>query len=176
MVAATLVDLLLIELMSHLSHVKQMYIKSIHLTHELILCIQITRRRVDFKWDSTVKSPSWHQVLNLWSSDPDLKDVKLITYTWYLLLHFIDGKARESFSFYAIWTPTYVLSRSMSYRRNQISLVLDKSVEITIDWKWPCRHIEEDWSKTCSPYHSVMIFYHNANSHECLKDNGGELH
>ena len=32
-------DLLFIELMSHLSHVKEMYSQSIHLAHELILCI-----------------------------------------------------------------------------------------------------------------------------------------
>ena len=38
--------LLFVGLMSHLSHVKQMY--SQHLTHELILCIQITRGREDF--------------------------------------------------------------------------------------------------------------------------------
>ena len=38
-VATTLVDLLFIELMSHLTHVKQMYSQAIHLTHELILCI-----------------------------------------------------------------------------------------------------------------------------------------
>ena len=33
--------LLFIELMSHLSHVQQMYSEVIHLTDELILCIQI---------------------------------------------------------------------------------------------------------------------------------------
>ena len=44
--ATTLVDLLFIERMSHFSHVKQMYSQPIHLTHELILCIQITRGRV----------------------------------------------------------------------------------------------------------------------------------
>ena len=46
-VATTLVDILFIELMLHLSRVKQMYSQPILLTHELILCIQITRRRVD---------------------------------------------------------------------------------------------------------------------------------
>ena len=48
MVATTLVDLLFIELMSHLSQVKQMYGQPINFTHELLLCIQITRGKVDF--------------------------------------------------------------------------------------------------------------------------------
>ena len=43
-----------------------------HLTHELILSIQIKRGKVHLNWDSTVKSPCWHQVSNLWPSDPDL--------------------------------------------------------------------------------------------------------
>ena len=58
--------------MSHLSHAKQMYSQSIHLTHESILCIQFTRGRVLFYGDSTAKSPYWHRVLNLWPSDPEL--------------------------------------------------------------------------------------------------------
>ena len=41
---SSLVELLFIELMSHLSHV--MYTQPIHLTHELLFCIQITRGRV----------------------------------------------------------------------------------------------------------------------------------
>ena len=58
-VATTLVDLLFIELMSHLSHVKQMYSQSIHLTHELILCIQITRGRIHARSESGLsKLPS----------------------------------------------------------------------------------------------------------------------
>ena len=58
MVATTLVDLLLIELMSHISyHVKQMHSQPINLTHELILWTQITIGKVDFS-----KSPCWHQV------------------------------------------------------------------------------------------------------------------
>ena len=39
-------DLVVIELQLHLLHVKQMSRQPIHLTHELILVIQITRRRV----------------------------------------------------------------------------------------------------------------------------------
>ena len=39
-----LVDLLFIELILHLSHVKQMCSQTIHLTHELKSCIQIIRR------------------------------------------------------------------------------------------------------------------------------------
>ena len=46
--ATTLMDLLRIELMLNLSHVKQMYSQAIHLTNELKLCLQITRGRVDF--------------------------------------------------------------------------------------------------------------------------------
>ena len=34
--------------MSHLSHVKQMLSQPLHLTHELILCTQIARKRPDF--------------------------------------------------------------------------------------------------------------------------------
>ena len=71
-VASTLVDLLFVEIMSHLSHVKQIYNQPIHLTHEFILCIQIRRRRVDVYRDSAVKSPCWHQVSNLQTSDLDL--------------------------------------------------------------------------------------------------------
>ena len=46
-VVATLMALLFIELMLHLLHAKQMYSQPIHLTHELILCVQIIIRRVD---------------------------------------------------------------------------------------------------------------------------------
>ena len=56
MIAPTRVYLLFIELMSHLSHVKQMFCQLIHLTHELILCIQIIRGRVHFNGDSTAKT------------------------------------------------------------------------------------------------------------------------
>ena len=51
-------DLLFIKLMLHLSLVKQMYSQTMHLTHELKLFIQITRRRVDYNIDSTVNDPS----------------------------------------------------------------------------------------------------------------------
>ena len=62
--ATTLVDLLLFsELMLHLSLVKQMYNQPIHIIHDLILCIQITRRTAYFIGDSKVKSPCWRQVL-----------------------------------------------------------------------------------------------------------------
>ena len=61
----------LIGLMSHLSHIKQMYSPTIHLTHEVILSLLITRGRVDFKKDSAVKSPCWQPVLYLSPSDPD---------------------------------------------------------------------------------------------------------
>ena len=36
-------DLLFIEFMFHLLHVKQMYSHPIHLSHEFLLCIQLTR-------------------------------------------------------------------------------------------------------------------------------------
>ena len=51
-VPTSLVDLLFIELMLLLSHVKQMFSQPIRLTNEL--CIQVTR--VDFNGDSAVKS------------------------------------------------------------------------------------------------------------------------
>ena len=52
--ATSLVDLLFIEHMLHLSHVKQMYSQTMHLTHELKLCIQMIRRRV-----SLTEIPRW---------------------------------------------------------------------------------------------------------------------
>ena len=48
-------------------HVTSLRCNTIHLTLELILCVQITRWRVEF---NTVESPRWHQVSNLWPSDP----------------------------------------------------------------------------------------------------------
>ena len=59
-VATTLVDLLFVQLLFHLSHVKQMNSQLTHLTHELMLCVQITRGRVHFSGDSAVKSARWH--------------------------------------------------------------------------------------------------------------------
>ena len=57
--------ILFIELILHLPRVKQMNSQPIHLTNELIFCIQITRGRVDFNGNFPVKSPYWHQDLNL---------------------------------------------------------------------------------------------------------------
>ena len=42
-----------------------MYRQQPSLKHELILCIQITKGRVDFNGDSAVKSPCWRGVVNL---------------------------------------------------------------------------------------------------------------
>ena len=56
--------------MLHLSHEKLMYNQPIHPTREMILCIQITKGRVDFNGDSALKSPCWLWVLNLWPSFP----------------------------------------------------------------------------------------------------------
>ena len=61
---------LFIDLMLHLSHLKQLFSQPIHLTHEFILGIQIIWGRVDFNGDSTVESRSWHRVSNLWPSNP----------------------------------------------------------------------------------------------------------
>ncbi len=57
-------DLLFIEHMLHLSHVRQMYSQTMHLTHELKSWIKIVRRRVGFNGDSTVKDPCWRRVSN----------------------------------------------------------------------------------------------------------------
>ena len=57
-VATTLVHLLFIELMSHLSYVK--HVNLIHLTHEWILWIQITRGRVHF--EESLLPPSFEPV------------------------------------------------------------------------------------------------------------------
>ena len=55
MVATTPVDLLFVELMLHLSHAKQMYSQPMHLSHELMLCLQTSRRRADFNGDFAMK-------------------------------------------------------------------------------------------------------------------------
>ena len=62
--ATTLVDLLCIELMFRLSYVKQMYCQPMLLTHELILCIKISKSIVDISGDSAVKTPCQHKVSN----------------------------------------------------------------------------------------------------------------
>ena len=49
-----------------------MHSQPIDLTRELILYVQITRRRVDANGDSALKSPRWYRVSNLRPSDPDL--------------------------------------------------------------------------------------------------------
>ena len=71
-VATILVDLLTIELKLHLSHVKLMLSQPMHLAHELILSIQITRR-VDINGDSAMKSHCWHRVSNLQTSNPGVE-------------------------------------------------------------------------------------------------------
>ena len=65
---------LIFKLMSHLSYVTKFTVSQ-YISHVNWYCtrIQITRGRVDFKGDCTVKSPCWHWVLNLWPSDPDLR-------------------------------------------------------------------------------------------------------
>ena len=49
-----------------------MYSQPKHLSDELILCIHITRVRVDFNRDSGAKSHRWCRVVNLRPSNPDL--------------------------------------------------------------------------------------------------------
>ena len=51
-VATTLVDLLFIELVLHLSHAKKVYGQPMHLSHELIFWWQITRKRVNFSFQA----------------------------------------------------------------------------------------------------------------------------
>ena len=66
----------------------------VHLTYSLILCTQITRRRVDVSGDSSVKSPCWLQVLNLWPSDSDLlwfAAIILLTAVGHLLFELRDN-------------------------------------------------------------------------------------
>ena len=48
-----------------LSHFKQINPLSMHLTHELILCVQITREGLTLNRDSALKSPCWRRVSNL---------------------------------------------------------------------------------------------------------------
>ena len=64
-------DLLFIELMLHLSHVKKMC------RHELILSRQITRRRKVFSRDFSVKIIYWDQVLKLSPSKPATQKLSL---------------------------------------------------------------------------------------------------
>ena len=79
-----------------------MYSQSIHLTHELILCIQIKRGRVHFNRDSTAKSPCWHQVLNLWPSHPDLLQSAAIPSLQDLAI-FMAPHSRAPFKWPVLW-------------------------------------------------------------------------
>ena len=110
--ATTLVDLLFIELMLHLSHVKQMYSQTIHLTHELKSCIQIIRRRVDFNGDSTVKAPCRRrdsnrdhptQVLSF-AAAPSLQDLAI----------FMAPHSRAPFKWPVLWGTTFQWSPASS--------------------------------------------------------------
>ena len=56
-----------IELMLHLSYVKQMYSQPIHLIHEFMYCVCKSQQE-----DFVVKSLSWHRVSHLQHYDPDL--------------------------------------------------------------------------------------------------------
>ena len=49
-----------------------MFSQTMYLSHELILCTQITRGRVDFNGDSAVKIHCWKRVFNMLPLDPDL--------------------------------------------------------------------------------------------------------
>ena len=60
--ATTVVDPIFSELKSHLLLVKQMYSQPLHLAHELILHIQITKGWVDFNRVPRMKSPCWRRV------------------------------------------------------------------------------------------------------------------
>ena len=46
-----------------------MYSQPMHLSHEFILCIQITREILNFNGESAVNGPCWPQVWNLPPSD-----------------------------------------------------------------------------------------------------------
>ena len=52
----------------HISHMESKW----HLTHELKLCLQITRGRVIFSGDSTLEKWLWRQASSSWPSDSDL--------------------------------------------------------------------------------------------------------
>ena len=67
-----------------------MYSQPVHLTHELMLCIQITRKRVDIGGDYSMKSPCWQQVLNLRPSNPDLMLI--------ILFYNIEPSSKDSLS------------------------------------------------------------------------------
>lgn len=56
-------------LLFHCSCAKQTYSHPIHFARESIWCILITRGRVNFSGDFTVKSSRWHQVLKMQPSD-----------------------------------------------------------------------------------------------------------
>ena len=61
---------------SLISHIKLAYSQPMHLSHEVIMCLQITRAREDFNGDSAVKSLCWHQILNL---PNEVKWIRLVT-------------------------------------------------------------------------------------------------
>ena len=101
-VATTLVDLLFIELTSHFSLVKQMYSQPIHLTHELILWMQITRGRpqprsssipllryflliwtLSFSSSSSKAKPTTKSWEMLWQVNLDLINLKMSIWRWY---------------------------------------------------------------------------------------------
>ena len=72
-------------------------VQSTYTSHQLLtLCTQITRWRVDISGDSAVKSPGWHQVLNLQPSS------LLCSYTFFCWL--ADSKTEKDIS----WQPTVI--------------------------------------------------------------------
>ena len=112
-----MVDLLFTEIMSHLSQAKQIYSQSIHLTHELVLSTQITRGRVDFNEESTMKSPCWHRVFNLWPSDPDLHSFKTLEPA--STMRMVDHKGTQDAPRLRFQLQNYVLQMAKNYGHQQ---------------------------------------------------------
>ena len=105
----------------HLSHVKQICSQPINLTHELILWIQITSRRVDINGDSTVKSPCWCRVSNLQPSDPDLIQLWLQNLIMFIQMEILYSRKATRLRRCWCWRTTGSWRRSLSPRSGTCS-------------------------------------------------------
>ena len=127
-----MVDILFIELKSLLSYVKQMYRQPSHLIQELILWIQITRRKIDINGDSVMKSPCWNRVSNLqpsyldllWFSNvPSLQDLAIFMapHGQALLRSLLDDNVVWSFCYCRTFSRVTIYPTVLWYSQNSCS-------------------------------------------------------
>ena len=123
------------DLMSHLSHVKWMYCQPIHLKHELILRLQITRGCVDFNGDSTVKSLCWRWVSNLWPSDLDLLHFAAVPFLQNLTF-FMAPHGPAPFKWPVLWGTALQQSPAHCLEHSRVSLIRSlKAIQLCWDNK-----------------------------------------